>query len=68
MSSQSPLMQAASMGQTLRIESLIEKGENVNWQDAKGFSVLHAAINGNVFFFLLISKHFNFFFFKRWLY
>jgi ankyrin repeat protein len=39
-------MQAASMGQSLRIQSLIEKGEDVNWKDSKGFSVLHAAVNG----------------------
>ena len=34
------------MGQTIRASELIQKKEDVNAQDPKGFSCLHAAVNG----------------------
>jgi len=42
---QSPLFEAASLGETFRLEDLIKAGKNdVNQPDAKGFTALHVAI------------------------
>lgn len=45
MSQLQPLYTACSMGQSVRVKDLLAQGADPNWQDPKGFSCLHVAIN-----------------------